>query len=199
MNSTINNREFQKYVLNIVALYKKRPDLKVYLEMLLSIITVVVLIVFAIKPTVITIAGLFTKISALTQTSKELDTKIRNLEVAQSIYNANQQNITLLTEAVPDTPNVGPFALQVRGAINKESLSTINIFVDKVNLGQATDSGKLKVTTSVSGNFASILSYIKDLEFLRRPTFIEKLDLVSIVSDKTKTINLTTLGSVPYK
>src|SRR5690348_2925170 len=76
---------YQKYLLDIMTIYKQRGDLQAYLEILLSIVAVGVFAVFAIKPTLVTIGGLITKNQTLQKTSNDLDTKIKNLGIAQTL------------------------------------------------------------------------------------------------------------------
>ncbi len=198
MGNNLKGREYQKYVLNIMALYKQRPDLKAYLELLLSIGTVAILTIFAIKPTLVTIADLFTKIKSEQDTSNEMDLKIKNLGIAQTIYTQNQAKISLLSQAVPETSEVASYVRQTEGVIKKENLSPVTISVDTVKLTEATNSGLINVTTSVSGAYSGFVNFIKDIEALRRPSFISKLDLVSITDQGKRSLNLTTTTQVPY-
>ncbi len=179
-----------------MALYKQRPDLKAYLELILSIITIGLFVIFAIKPTLVTIAGLITKIQSLEETSTQLTTKITNLGLAQNLYNQNATNITLLAQAVPNGTDIGGFVRQAEGALKKENLSAVSITVGETSLAGSSESGKINVTTISSGDFSGLINFIKDLEILRRPSLITKLDLTSVTDQST--LNLTTTTEVPY-
>lgn len=199
MRNSFRGREYQKYLLNIMALYKQRPDLKAYLELLLSIATIGVFVIFAIKPTLVTIADLIIKINTLQQTSDAMDTKIKNLGIAQTLYNANGDKITLLNEqAVPANPNVAAYVRQTEGLTKKNNISTVSVSVDTSPLVAATGSGTINVTETLTGAYGDLASFLKDVELLRRPTFIDKLDIVSFNSGQGTTLNLTTQSEVPY-
>src|SRR4030042_1069686 len=58
--------------------YSQRPNLKAYLELFLSLITVVVFGVFAIRPTIITIGKLLKEIKAKEETVVIMNQKIEN-------------------------------------------------------------------------------------------------------------------------
>lgn len=199
MFTNLRGREYQKYVLNIMALYKQRPDLKAYLELLLSLMTVAFLTIFAIKPTVVTIGDLLTKINSEQITSDQLNTKIKNLGVAQKLYNSNTGTILLLNQAVPTNPDVATYIRQTEGALNRDQVKPVNITVGEVSLTAATESGLISVTTSSSGTYTSLTSFLKDVESLLRPAFIAKLDLVNLVQEGAKTLNLTVTAHAPYK
>lgn len=198
MGNSLRSREYQKYLMNIMALYRQRPDLKAYLELILSLITVIVFVIFAIKPTAITVADLLTKIKSLEDTNNQLQTKINNLGVAQTLYNSNQDKIALLSFAVPNNPAISDYVRQSEGAITKDQLTNLNMSVDEVKLSQATESGNISVSTITTGKYSDLLQFVKDLENLRRPAYIAKFDLISITNQGNKTLNLITTLKVPY-
>lgn len=199
MENSLRGREYQKYLLNMIAMYRQRPDLKAYLELFLSIITIAFLLVFAIKPTLVTIGTLVTKINVEQKTSDDMDTKIKNLGTAQTLYNANEDKIILLNQSVPKGPDVGGYIRQLEGVMKKDGITPLSFSINKqVDILGSTGSGTVRVTGAVSGSYGGIFGYLKDIELMRRPSFITRLDLVTNISDTTKTINLTTTQEAAY-
>lgn len=198
---------YQRYLLNIVALYRQRPDLKAYLEILLSIATIGIFVIFAIKPTIITIADLLTKINSEQLTSDQMDTKIKNLGLAQSAFTAEQNNIKLLNTAIPTGPDVPTYIRQIEGFIKKENVTTITLAASQVDLlskaatpsGQSSSSLSAGFTLTATGNYAQLINLIQDIESLRRPSLINRLDF-SINKDNpdAKALNLTLTAQTPY-
>lgn len=175
--AAIQGQNYQRYLYNIVALYKQRQDLKAYLEILLSIAAVGVFVIFAIKPTFITIADLIVKIDNQQKTSDALDLKIKNLGIAQTTLNQQQNNIKLLDDAIPSGPSYPAYIRQVEGAIQKEGVTEDNLTSKNIDLlgTSASGSASFTLTTNVSGNYQNILSFIKDIENLRRPSILDKI------------------------
>jgi type IV pilus assembly protein PilO len=191
----LQTRQYQKYFYNIISLYKEKHDLKIYLELILSLITIGIFVVFAIKPTVTTIADIVTKIKVEQETSDKLDTKIKNLGIAQTLYNAEKANINLLDTAIPSGSDISGFIRQNEGLIKKENVTPITVSVDKTNLLVATTSASvLGVTTSITGEFNNLENFIKDIESLRRPSIISKMNM----SETDKLINLSLTLQTPY-
>lgn len=184
------NSTYKKYLLNIVALYKQRQDIKQYLELLFSIAAISLFVVFAIKPTLVTIGDLVTKISVLQDTSNKLETKIKNLGIAQNKFNSAGDKISLLNVAVPDKPDVLTYVRQLEGMIKKESIQSITTTVSPVNLLVSSGSANESITTTVSvtGNFDSLKNFLKDIETLRRPALISKMDFASGSSGLSLTV-----------
>ena len=69
-----------------MASYSQKPSLKAYLEILLSLFTISILGIFAIRPTTITIGKLYNEIKAKEETIKRMDQKIQNLKNADELY-----------------------------------------------------------------------------------------------------------------
>ena len=70
---------YKSYFLNVMGRYKERADVKVYLEILLSLATISVFAIFALRPTILTIAGLLKEIETKKETLAKMDEKISNL------------------------------------------------------------------------------------------------------------------------
>jgi Tfp pilus assembly protein PilO len=196
MAANFNGPVYQKYLLNILALYKQRQDLKEYLELLFSIAAIGIFVIFAIKPTIITITDLVTKINVEEDTSNKLETKIKNLGIAQTRFNSEENKINLLNDAIPDTPNVPSYVRQLEGLVKKENLKIINTTVQKVDVLSSSASAEQSInpTVSVSGNFDSLKNFLKDIESLRRPGYISKMDFASGSAE----LNLTITPLAPY-
>ncbi|CAN5341710.1 hypothetical protein BH10PAT1_BH10PAT1_1930 [soil metagenome] len=193
-----NSSNYRKYFLNIIVLYKQRRDLKTYLELLLSIAAIAIFMVFAIKPTIITITDLITKINTEQVTSDALDIKIKNLGIAQSTFNQNQDGINLLSQAIPNGPDVASYVRQLQGVAAKESAQIISLTVSQTDLSNKVGSGSAQmITTTVtaSGDYGNLQNFIKDVESLRRPAIIENINLVA---ESSGTLDLTFSPKAAY-
>ncbi len=197
---------YQRYLLDIVALYRRKPNLKIYLELLLSIVTIGILTLFAIKPTVLTIAELIVKINSQQQTSDQMDTKIKNLGIAQTLFNQEQANIQLLNQAVPTGPDVQTYIRQIEGLLKKQGLTPTTLSVGQVDLlsqkeatAAATTSSQAAFTITISGAYQQLLNLMQDLENLRRPALLNKLDFtINDANPETKTLTLVLSAQAPF-
>ncbi|MCK4588646.1 hypothetical protein KAT60_02400, partial [Candidatus Woesebacteria bacterium] len=77
---------YKSYFLNVIVVYKRRKDLRMFLEITLSLVTISFFAVFALKPTLLTIAELTKEIKTKEETVAKMDEKIQNLERGQQIY-----------------------------------------------------------------------------------------------------------------
>lgn len=206
----------QKYIYDIVALYKRRPDLKAFLELFLSLITIGIFAFLAIRPTALTISNLLKEKAEKQDTIKQMDTKIQNLQIAQGVLSSQSAKISLLTDAVPPNPNLGSYVRQIEGIAKKDNASLQNLGSDEVTLigtpaqtaAVAADQDKktlppnaasVGVLVSVSGDYNSIASFLADMELLRRPLLFDNITFSATQIDNVKSIFLTVNGRAPYE
>ena len=203
---------YQGFFLNIVDLYKKRQDLRMFTEVILSLTTIIIFLVFALKPTVLTIINLVQEIQSKKDTIAQLDQKIAALQSAQSVYSQQSSFISTAASSVPSDPQPEIFVRQVEGISSKDSVNILGISVGQVTLtGTETQKAKLSdlkpvsskakemaISISVSGNFSNLTSFINDLDNLRRPIKIDVLGINSSLTDKGRVIVAVISGRVPF-
>ncbi|OGM13828.1 hypothetical protein A3A76_04935 [Candidatus Woesebacteria bacterium RIFCSPLOWO2_01_FULL_39_23] len=195
-----------------MASYSQKPSLKAYLEILLSLFTISILGIFAIRPTTITIGKLYNEIKAKEETIKRMDQKIQNLKNADELYNKEKSRLAMLKVAIPGNPEPDALirqieALSIETSVRTTALSTAPLYL----LGEPppdpsqevlSTSGEKKVNLALilEGSFDNLSAFIKGLENLRRPISIGSLHLEKGqggIEEVFLTLNLNNL-SVPY-
>ena len=202
---------YREFFLNITALYKKKADLRAFLEIILSLSTITIFLLFALKPTVLTIISLLQQIKEKQSTLSALTQKVNDLQVADSLLQQNQSFIPDIDTAVPTIPNPDIFSEQVLGLAAKDSTDILGISINQTTLvGTPTGSSpsgleplpgnakEMPFSISVRGAFPNLISFIKDLENLRITTKIDTLGISSSVTDKGLVIVAVISGGVPY-
>ena len=187
---------YHGYFVSALATYSQKPNLKKYLELFLSLGTVSLFSIFAIKPTSITIISLVKEIQAKEQTIKTMDTKIENLKIAQNVYYQQKENLDLLDLALPSNPAPETFARQLEVVSYLNSISINNLsFSETVLKGQDNlirskeekEGLPAKILPTIisfngKGEYGPINDFITNLENLRR---FFKVDTVNISLKKS--------------
>lgn len=101
MPSLISNEKYALYYQKIGLLYQ-RPEVKASIEIILSVFSVIVLIMAAIRPTLVNVASLQKKIEDQETVNRKADTKITQLLNAQKELENYGANLILYDDAVPD-------------------------------------------------------------------------------------------------
>lgn len=201
---------YKRLFLNIAELYNQRRDLRAFLETLLTLGTIAIFAIFALRPTFLTIAKLYQEIKAKEELAANLTKKAQNLVQAQTIYNQEGPRLSLISSAMPEKPFPELFVRQLEGLVAKHNVQVLGLTFGKATLlGSEDDSSIKKIplpakiggtsfSLSAKGNYSSISSFLSDLESLRRPIIIDTFSLnVSEVAERDVLVLVVT-GLAPY-
>ena len=112
INITTNIGKYKNYFQDIRIFYEQRQDVKIFLEILLSLATIILFSIFAIRPTLLTIGQLLTEIQNKEVTVAKLNEKIENLKTAQVVYESSGGVLSLLDTAIPSETEIEKEAYQ---------------------------------------------------------------------------------------
>lgn len=202
---------YKEYFLNISALYKKRADLRAFLEIILSLSTIIIFLVFALKPTAVTIIDLLQQIKEKQATLSGLTKKVNDLQTAGGLLQQNQAFIPNINLAVFSLPKPNIYAEQVLGLAAKNSVDILGFSINQVTLVGVTttksssefkplpgDAKEMPFTLSVKGSYSNLSAFIKDFENLRVSATIDTLGINSSVTDSGLLIVTVISGRVPF-
>jgi Tfp pilus assembly protein PilO len=201
-----NKNLFSKTLLE----YYQKPSLKVYLELILSLLTISIFGIFAIRPTITTIGKLVQEIKAKEITITTMDTKIANLTIAQATYNNEKTNIELLKTAIPDSPEPQNFVRQIESLTSESSVTLRNLTLGEVKLienGVSTSrdvdpslrsEGVMTISLTLQGSYTNLMNFLNQLENLRRPVKVKSFEL-TLASLEGNDLTLNAGGiTIPY-
>jgi Tfp pilus assembly protein PilO len=202
---------YRAYFRNIIAVYRQRKDVKMFLELILSMITISVFLIFAFKPTFLTIIELVKEIKTKEETITKMDTKIRNLELAEELYGQKQAQIELLKTAVPDNPLPETFVQQIEGLAIKYSVDISGITIsnltlkgkekpkkEKAKVDQLPQgAGALPFSVSIAGDYQALIAFLSELENFLRPIKVDSSNFIS-PDNGGQNLVLTIEARAPY-
>lgn len=203
---------YKDFFLNIVSAYNAKPNLKIYLELILSLSTVAIFSFFAIRPTILTIVELSKELKEKEETSALLQKKIADLQVAGATLQRESQNTIFVDQAVPEKASPEIFVKQVETLATQNSLTVLGFSSSDVPLVGRPEINKkaaglkklpnnaneLPFTFSASGSYQNIFNFVTQIENLRRPIKFDSFIVSSNTTDSGKVIVLTIAGRVPF-
>lgn len=204
---------YKGFFLNISELYKKRLDLRSFLEVILSLFTIIIFLLFALKPTAITIINLLQQIKEKKATLSSLSQKVTDLQTVQGIIQKNQNNIENIDISIPSLPNPDVLSKQIEGIASKNSVSVVDITINPIPLvGKLENKTTLKeikalpeglndmsFSTSIGGKFVNLISFLRDMENMRIAVKIDRLGITSSTEENgVVVITMLISGRVPY-
>ena len=155
--------QYRRYL----AAVKDQPLLRQGLWLVLSLGLTIVLVVAALKPTLVTIASLLGEIKQQGSIEERLDKKISAVTKAQNEYSQNLVRLQVLDEALPVGKRYAAWAERI------ESLAeNTGVKVSGFTLLNGKD-----FSVSLTGDFQGLRQFLGTLEKLRRLLEIENVQL----------------------
>jgi hypothetical protein len=208
---------YKAFLAHLSEMYRQRADMKAYLEIILSLVTVSVFALFALRPTLLTIAQLMKDIETKKQTLVVLNKKIEDLARAQSLYEQYRNQIQVLNSAIAKTNEPDAFFRQVEGVAGIHQTTVSNVAMDEgVVLGttpEKTDTQELPAnakgyegnkfsitTTAPIDGYKTLYDFLTDIEKIRKPFVIEEVRVKRNQENNNQEAELVMFirGEIPY-
>lgn len=200
-----NYLRYRSIFSRITDLYLKREDIRIFLELFLTLGTIVIFSVFALKPTLITITSLYKEIKAKEDTVAKMDSKIKSLIEAENTLSTQQENITLLEQAIPRYAYPDRSTAQFIALSQQYGVNLNGVFFEDINLKdkpQKKSSNRdveslpenvesISITIDFNSDYLTLIETLKTIENMRRPL---KLDSVSWTNRVTQDTGISSLG-----
>ena len=184
-----------------------------FLEIILSLVTISFFALFALRPTFLTIADLLKQVRTKEETIAKMDTKIRNLQTAQNVLNQESFRIPVLELSVPIFPQPQVFVRQIEGIASLSQVQILGINIDETQLKgpivlkdqkQKTTStfptgvNSMGFSVSTTGSFQNLFSFLRNLENLRNPVGVDVLGMTLSRKEQGNVLTLVVTGKIPY-
>lgn len=183
-DSPVNYRRYQRYFVDIGRLYKVKK-IRVYTEIVFSLAAISFFLVFAIKPTLVTITELITTIKDQKLVVTQLQSKINALGIAQSEYNSLSNDLYLVDEALPKNNQISILIKQIEALAWQSGVTLGSMKFDPVVLKEIETSPKemskisdqaakeINFSLVASGDYQSLKSFLRVINSLRRIINVE--------------------------
>jgi Tfp pilus assembly protein PilO len=182
---------YHRYYLSTQALYRKR-EIVVYTGIILTLLAIAFFALFAIKPTVTTVAGLFKDISNQKEVDQKMQAKINSIRQAQTNYSLISDKLVLVDQVLPQEPGLIDLIYQVEILTQKNNIDLKSVgFESSYILGEKTGQKKIVQTPAinfslaVSGDYESVNNFLTSLENLRRALGISDFSVRSFSEEET--------------
>jgi len=163
---------YNRYFVDLGNFYKTKKA-KVYTSIIAALVTIIFFVVFAIKPTLITIAQLIRQVKDQQFVLTSLEGKIKDLSQAQINYLNSESKIYLIDEALPISAEVDSLAKQLETLSRKtevsiESFRINETILDTVEKKTTTQKESVNFSITTIGSYENLRKFIILLSDLRR-------------------------------
>jgi len=171
-NRPTGSRFYQPLWTNLGQFYRQKK-IRVYTELILSLLTISFFLFFAIKPTAVIISGLIKKTADQKLVAKKLQAKINALTIARQEYLAVQPDLDLVKQALPQNAQPSELVKQLEALAIRTNVEIKSAQFSKVPLKADTKKSPSKpeevnFTLNLSGNYSDLKNFLQSLASLRR-------------------------------
>ena len=172
-----------------------------FTSLVLSIVALSFLGLFAINPTLSTIARLNKELSDNKKTDRQLQQKISSLSILGQKYNSLQDNLPFVLSSIPNNPEVPLLLSQLQSIIKNADLTITSLQSFQVEAVSSNTKNKKYSSYSFSfsgnGSYENIAKFISTLLNMQR---IISLDNFSISkSNQSGLLQITLRGTAYFK
>ncbi len=178
MKITLKTENYEKYYKALLPHLKKDKNQK-YLTVFLTIGVSIFFILFAINPTLSTIAKLKKEISDNRQLDEKLTQKIENLSSLGSAYEEIQDDLPYIEAAIPKKPEAPTLIAQIQSLAKEAGVSTNSIQVSPMNLivSESSRGSMFVFSISAEGQYNDFSRFLSYLITMQRALTIESVQI----------------------
>lgn len=200
----MNNNSRRKQLEQTLTRFYQNPVAKVSLEIFLSISAVIFFAVFAIRPTLTTMADLVKEIEDKTKLNQDLQKKIAALGTVQASYVQVQSRLPLLDEAIPTSPKLIEGIKILEKVASEKRLIITNISVGELpaeiptTVTEKSERKFVPVSITITGEYTQIRDYIESILGLRRVMIVDTIIFSKNDQRGQERLNATITIGLPY-
>jgi Tfp pilus assembly protein PilO len=189
---------------------QEKPVVRASIFLMLSLTLVIGMLVFALRPTLTTVAGLLGQIKQQRQVAEALNRKIVAINEARANFDRIQSRIYLLDSALPTNSQWSEWVVDLQRMASESGVLLTRASIDGVQIVGNSVPGIKKVevkpslptgvtavgfSVDVVGNYLQLKQYLQDIENSRRIAIVNEIRLNK---DTSGELTLTVVGNVGY-
>lgn len=193
--------EYHKY-LELMPDFKQEKTQK-YITIALTLIASIVLGVFALGPTLSTIASLQKQLEDDKFVEQKLREKINNLSVLQQKYAGLEKDLPVINDALPKTSQIPLLTAQVQAIANESNVRITNYQTFEAEVShQAVSTKKFasyNFTVTTQGTYQDMTVFLDKIVNFQRIVAIDSITITKVAGLNTTDLKLTVKGIAYFK
>lgn len=171
-----------------------------YGMLIITFLTMTFFGLFAINPTLTTIAELHRKLDDAKFTDRVLTQKIKALSDLQNKYSQLAPDLETIESGVPPTVNATKFIGQLHSIVSQTSVTLTHISFGSVKISSdpPVKEGAFSFTMTVEGTYSQIDAFLQKLTNFDRIVVLDSISILKSEAGGSK-IGITVTGNAHYK
>lgn len=188
----------------LIQFYDK-PVAQVSLELFFTVAAVIIFALFAIRPTLNTMATLIKELEDKEALNQKLAEKAASLSTAQSQYEVIRPQLPVLDSAIPSTPQFEQAILIIEKIASESRISIVSLQskeIPKEPIQDVPFDQKARVARPVllivTGDYQSIRQLVENIQNSRRALIVDSVIFNTVEQNTKKTLQATITINVPF-
>ncbi len=194
--SATKYREYLKLLPNM-----EKENTRAFVTIGLTFAALIFFGIFAINPTLTTIAELQKELEDNQMVDQQLTAKINNLSLLQQQYNLLEKDLPVVYDAIPKTAEAPLLSAQIESLAKKHNLTITTYRIAEVQLAsnkqKLTKTSSFTFTLEAEGNYQNMINFSTDLAELSRIVTVESMSIGR--DSKTNDLLLSLRGRQYFK
>ena len=180
MKLQTNYKTYSRYYKSLGPLLKK-PRVRAYTMFILSFVTMSFFGVFAIKPTLQTIARLRREITDSQLVNEALEQKIIAQSQLKEEFKKIENDLSLISKALPSEPSYSFFLQDLENLAQETETTVSGVKIDRVDLTKKETKSSVNVSSSftLSGDYSACRNFLERLLNNNRLYTIDRFEIHS--------------------
>ncbi len=199
--NTLKKDRYHKY-LELMPDFKQEKTQK-YITIVLTLVASIFLGVFALGPTLSTIASLQKQLEDSRFVEQKLQEKISTLSVLQQKYSDIEPDLPIIYEALPKTSQIPSSVAQIQGLANESSVKLSSFQTSKTEVSHSAVSSKkfasFNFSVSIQGSYQNMAVFMDRLVNFQRIVTIDSISITKATGINATDLKLTVKGIAYFK
>ncbi|MDP2637480.1 MAG: type 4a pilus biogenesis protein PilO [Candidatus Levybacteria bacterium] len=176
-----------------------------FIGIALTLIALSLFGLFAISPTISTILKLQKEFSDSQIVYNELDSKIKNLSLLRQEYSGIQNDLPIVTDAIPNIPNTHILLAQIQGAAQQSNVNINKLQNFEVEIIKNSEGAERKPYYSFSfsaageGSFENINNFVSTIANMQRVIDVEVFTISNTSIKNSQSLDFNIQGVAFFK
>ena len=198
MKNIIGKLDYEKYYKELLP-YVQEERSKRYLFLILTFGASIFFLLFAISPTISTIANLKKQITDNKFVEQKLSQKISNLSALSQSYNQISPDLPTVMNAIPQKPEAPTLTAQIQSVAGNSNVTLTNIQISSLDFNNqvATISSAVNFNATATGKYEDLQTFLNNIVDVQRLILINYINISG--SGNADSSQLQIRGTAFYK
>lgn len=193
----IEKGKYDKY-LELMPDFKQEKTQK-FTTVILTLVAFIILLIFAINPTLSTIAKLQKQVGDAKFVKEKLDQKINDLSILQTKYNNLQPDLPVVYSAVPKKAEATQLVGQIQALAQEAGLTIVSLQVSGISTSGIDNFSSYFLDVSARGDYQNMLNFLENITNMQRVIALSNVSIKKQAENNNNILQINIRGGAIFK